>query len=118
MSDDYRYHRPQVGLTEALVGLGEALAAYFAVRPPCPDDVQTALLLTPAALGGGEREEAFNQLHRLTLLAYQHNVSRGQEERLASCLQEARRTLAMGDVFIAGVDYRQDLVEPTGGGMC
>jgi hypothetical protein len=118
MSDDYRYHRPQVGLTEALVGLGEALAAYFAVRPPCPDDVQTALLLTPAALCGGEREEAFNQLHRLTLLAYQHNVSPGQEERLASCLQEARRTLAMGDVFIAGVDYRQDLVEPTGGGMC
>jgi hypothetical protein len=46
MSDMYRYHRPQVSLTEALVGLGEALVAYFAVRPPCPDDVQTALLLT------------------------------------------------------------------------
>jgi len=116
MTDDYRYHRPQVSLTAALVGLSEALTAYFAVRPPCPADVQTALLLTPRALGGEEREEVFNQLHRLTLLAYQHTLELSQEKRLTSCMQEARRTLAMGDVFIAGVDYRQDFVDPPEGG--
>ena len=116
VSADYPYHRSPVNLMVALVDLNEALAAYFAVHPPCPGDVQTAMLLTPRALGGEEREEVFNQLHRLTLLAYQHHLELSQEERLAFCLQEARRTLAMGDVFIAGVDYRQDLVNPPDGG--
>lgn len=108
MSANYPYHRPKIGLTAALSGLNEAMTAYFGAHGPCPDDVQTAMLLTPRALTGPEREEVFNQLHLLTRLAYQHHLDRAQQARLVFSLQEARRALLLGDVFIEGVDYTQD----------
>ena len=109
-TENYPYHRPQIGLTAALVVLSTALQDYYVRHPPCPGDVQTALLLTPRATICGEREETFNHLQLLTELAYSYGLGSAQEEQLAFCLQQARRTLLLGDVFIEGVDYTPDLV--------
>lgn len=116
MSEHYPYYRPQIGLTEATRGLNDAMAAYFGEHGPCPDDVQTAMLMTPRALTGPEREEVFNHLHLLTSLAYRYQLEQAHLEQLRSSLQEARRTLLLGDIFLEGVDYAQDRIGHAGAG--
>jgi hypothetical protein len=111
MSENYPYYKPQIGLTEATRGLNEAMSVYFGKHGPCPDDVQTAMLLTPRALTGHEREEVFNQLHLLTSLAYHYHLELAQQEQLQFSLQEARRTLLLGDIFLEGIDYTQDRID-------
>jgi hypothetical protein len=115
MSEGYRYHLPQSSLNETLVGLDEALTAHYAAHPTCPEDVQSAQLFMRAALVDGD-QMMFNQLRALTGLAYKHGLQQVHEQTLLLALQEARRTLAMGDVFIPGADERQDLVSPPDGG--